>query len=827
MIIAYFFALTVYIWRYILDLKVLHMENWVYILSLCFFSYSIIIDKKRDFPKRVLQFIGIFLVLLFYKNDFSIEFCKILFKELKEIILLTVFLFIYYHSFRTEPKNYKKDLKLFKEREKDLETLETFLKGDSNILGLEDDYGAGKSFLIEKLFEEIDKDKYEIINIRCLLLEKDFVYQYICKKINNILIKNNIFSGHVDRIKEVAVKSIENRYIAGISSLFSKVSNIDEIENFREAIFELDKKLLIVFDDIDRVNDTEIIDKIFSFADDFSKGNIKTILLYNLNNLKEINQKYNRNYIEKYIPLTITPTEISFKLLLEYGIKKYNNLKIEEFKFLEGYFSNTIPYNEISDIRKINERFRKTITYNFNITPRKMDIFLKEVKAYFDRFKDEIESNEIKKRTVISFCFLKHILYEEFYEKIDINSNFEDIYPIELYIEDIDKTISLTDYEIIHSLAYGKFQEEKGLNIIDRENKYIKICNKKIFLNNKDTYSSYLNKIEIDRDFSNITEIQNELKNKLSILKIKLKSESKINFMIYDVLNYPLYTNNLKQDIISEKKDSINKSIKKLRYLGKKEFKSAFKRYYDKLKNILEIIDLEEREKRFINLGEEYYFNGGEFETIFYLGEYPEEKIMIVLDVFNDEKSKERYLELLYFRGKNKIDDKYIRALCKTKINNIQIYDNFIDKIIEKNYKIELMYSLEVINKSLNNIISRVYLFTFEEFGRFDNAKNYEIFSMEIIGIKNNQKELITDDMNEIIEKHIEFLKVLINLEENKNSLKEESCISLDINPYTPLDKYQNMTLEQIKKTLEENFKNGTITLQDIGYSFRLSRNKK
>ena len=265
----------------------------------------------------------------------------------------------------------------------------------------------------------LDGSKFEVIKIRCLLLDKEDIYPYIIKQLNRVLIKNLIFTGHFEKLKNSFIKSIDSKYLGGFFNLFIRETNIDDIENFKQAIFRLNKKIILIFEDFDRNSNCEKIEKLFSFIDDFSENNIKSLVLYSSNNLKNINEKYNRNYIEKYIPLTRTLTQLSFRKILEQEIK---GLDKENFHFLISIFArdeNIILRDYDRNIKELKflSDFQKLTSLNMishiNWTPRNIKNFVDEVRGYFDK------GLKIEKRIIIAFTFLKNLFYEEFYEKID------------------------------------------------------------------------------------------------------------------------------------------------------------------------------------------------------------------------------------------------------------------------------------------------------------------------------------------------------------------------------------------------------------------------
>lgn len=135
-----------------------------------------------------------------------------------------------------------------------------------------------------------------------------------------------------------------------LAIFFSYNSVTDDIDNLKATIRRLNKNIVIVFDDIDRTNDVEKIEKILSFISDFSNKNIKSIVLFSSDNLKKLDERFDRDYLEKYIPLIREITKIPFIKLLKEEIKNREeeelnkiDLNEEDFKFL--YIFKETDYN--------------------------------------------------------------------------------------------------------------------------------------------------------------------------------------------------------------------------------------------------------------------------------------------------------------------------------------------------------------------------------------------------------------------------------------------------------------------------------------------------
>ncbi|WP_336038453.1 P-loop NTPase fold protein [Fusobacterium polymorphum] len=241
----------------------------------------------------------------------------------------------------------------YSERENDVDYIVDFIQNDKNknisTLGVDSNYGTGKTFIVEKVLEKLSTNKYEIIKIRCLLLEKEEVYYYIIEEIKKVLAKNLIFISNLKKFHKSVLKIFDSKFLGGISDFFSYNSVTDDIDNLKATIRKLNKNIVIVFDDIDRTNDVEKIEKILSFISDFSNGNIKSIVLFSSDNLKKLDERFDRDYLEKYIPLIREITKIPFIKLLKEEIKNREeelnkiDLNEEDFKFL--YIFKETDYN--------------------------------------------------------------------------------------------------------------------------------------------------------------------------------------------------------------------------------------------------------------------------------------------------------------------------------------------------------------------------------------------------------------------------------------------------------------------------------------------------
>ena len=678
-------------------------------------------------------------------------------------------------------------------------------------MGIDENFGEGKTFVVNKALEMLEYNKFEVIKIRCLLLEKEEIYPYIIKQLNRVLIKNLIFTGHFEKLKNSFIKSVDGKYLGGFFNLFIRETNIDDIENFKQAIFRLNKKIILIFEDFDRNSSCEKIEKLFSFIDDFSENNIKSLVLYSSDNLKNINKKYNRNYIEKYIPLTRSLTQLSFRRILEQEI---TGLDKEDFHFLISIFEgdeNIILRDYDRNIKELKflSDFQNLTSLNMvshiNWTPRNIKNFVDEVRMYLDK------GLKIEKRIIIAFTFLKNLFYEEFYEKIDESFSFEKTFPVYLKLVKNNIDITLEDLDILNRLIL-----KKNSILSNQKIEFLDIGENRIFFSGrlKDDsrhINSYLKKLNLPiLKICNIEGIREGLNN---IEKILLEDRKKIvddnyninNMLIYSLFNYSLLSRNDKNKVIENNEKIVN-AIIKLKSLGKTEYLSSYKRYYEKLIICLKNEDKKEQLDSYNKLIDEYYYNDGSFKGVFYFGETFEEKSMLILDVFDDEENKEKFLELIYHRDSNKITDSYLTAFLKVKIQNIKIADFILNNFLKNNFELKYRDTLNLIRKNINKIIIReecpYSLDTLDNVDFYEQYISYlkailkkESFHNLRITIVNNSKVIRGS-----IEKVIEFLNILRNLEKDTNIEKKED-LEFSIKSFLPkeLEKIKNLTNEEEK----------------------------
>ena len=374
-------------------------------VSVCFavfISGLILFDIKKN--NRV--FICFFSVLLLNLGIFLVkkylEGYRICFDVIDYIyigyfsLLILIFIFALLLGKR---KNQSKTENFFSEREDDCKLLLEYLRKHP-IVGLQSLWGDGKTFLCNYLKSK-NTDFY-YISISLMTLQIDTVEKILVNELNSLFKQKRIFSLASSKANNYREKNIPH----GLGEFLTKNESYTELyESIIDGVNKLDKPVVVSFEDIDRINEQNIIFKLFSIVELLSsKTNMfKVCYQYDVDKLIEI-LKIDSKYLEKYIPFHINLTPINFertlKVLLESGKteKLYKNILLEDISFI--YQRQYLDF----DLRKlINIESEFAITYYFTI--RSVVFFLDELDQLL-----ELQEYKNNKKILITFLSIKHFL---------------------------------------------------------------------------------------------------------------------------------------------------------------------------------------------------------------------------------------------------------------------------------------------------------------------------------------------------------------------------------------------------------------------------------
>lgn len=219
-----------------------------------------------------------------------------------------VFLLRYDRSEMGQKENVKENL--FRERTYDLERLCSFIQAVP-IVGMDAPWGDGKSFLVNMIYQdETMKKRFTFIQIDLLTCDLNEIESILLGEIERVLQNNGIYSFHGRKtgklFKDFSLSNVFYNVLQeegeGVSSTFI---------GFEKDVRRLDKDILIVFEDIDRIKDPDVVRKIFAIAEKLAGDKIHILYQYEFSNLP-----WNKAFLEKYIPYEVAVTELSFERII-------------------------------------------------------------------------------------------------------------------------------------------------------------------------------------------------------------------------------------------------------------------------------------------------------------------------------------------------------------------------------------------------------------------------------------------------------------------------------------------------------------------------------
>lgn len=225
--------------------------------------------------------------------------------------------------------NNKKDIvkspKILAKRESDLNQLEYYINS-FQIVGLNGDWGTGKTFLVNQLKKRLSKS-YEFIEIDLLTCNLNEMQLTLINSFEELLYSRRILPKYANKLKrDISSASFLSKIQSLVNLAFtSSDSKAETLKGFMEETQRLDKKVLIIYEDIDRIENKEVIREIFAISEKIASENIRIIYQYSEELL--IKQGFEHNYLEKYIPFKMNLTYLHFIEIIDFELKdKYRDI---------------------------------------------------------------------------------------------------------------------------------------------------------------------------------------------------------------------------------------------------------------------------------------------------------------------------------------------------------------------------------------------------------------------------------------------------------------------------------------------------------------------
>lgn len=573
------------------------------IMAIAILVYSIIFIRLKELYKKIkivspLIFTAGVIFYFFYKLKIIEYKANIDLNKIREMIKgnysYYIFLFLIYSIpllliiilkiFREQrSESYKKNF--FERRERDLKYISGILE-EENIIGIEGEWGSGKSFFIEKLIGE-RKVSNRVVKVNLLSLESKEIIPLVLKQLSMILKENGIYYSNSDGIIRFITDNISlKKSFWNIFDCFKNKTLNEEIIEYKANIEDLGKEIIIVFEDFDRIYDKEKILKVLNFGVEFSGKKLKVIYSYDPKELENVDKIFSREYIEKFIPYTKKLTALRFYELFNETISEYKkkNKKIEisKYKFINDIISgrpnkNMTGYNNFIEHFIFEGKFEDEIEI---LTMRKIETFIKESQytlEFIENYNIKIDS-----KIVISFYFIKNLFPKEYDKFKNKFFKIEDNYEINFETNDKKQKVGLNEVNSLLKWRWLYLENnsnnliKNNVNLIKKEQmKILKIINEKLSLEE-------LNSPQFDMEIKKFLKNSNINKKIISSILVRILFN---DYLIFNKIN-PDFAENL---------ESINIGIRFLYELGNERIITENKVLFYKLLEIFKIEEISER----------------------------------------------------------------------------------------------------------------------------------------------------------------------------------------------------------------------------------------
>lgn len=328
---------------------------------------------------------------------------------------------------------------LYEEHKYDFKRMKDLLiQDDIHILGVNSPWGNGKTHVVDCLCQEITGEYY-VIKIEALTYRYNEFDRVLIDKLDELLRENGIFSFYTLAFKQTLGNSFWGRFIYhyfyGI-----QFGNASIFVGLKAELAKLPKKVLIVFEDLERIGNEEAVKRLLSIVERLAGNQIKIVYEYDRMQLQK-SVSLNREYLEKYIPTEMNLTDISYCSLVSavWNTKHLDENPAVHRKLLRGSDGLMGGKNLKEIILGFADRqydsFGNRFEYgkiNFGrnrLTVRRVECFLDDIIGWM-RNHSEGELDGQTARVVVAFSFIKHF-EDESYEKLVPWKSLDDLFPFQ------------------------------------------------------------------------------------------------------------------------------------------------------------------------------------------------------------------------------------------------------------------------------------------------------------------------------------------------------------------------------------------------------------
>ncbi|QRA41912.1 P-loop NTPase fold protein [Chryseobacterium cucumeris] len=361
-----------------------NITTYFFLSIIIFYTYERYFNEHYDFlnfkiHNSLFYFDIIFPIVILYLGNYLKFFAEEFFSIKKNIL------------YEDSPIKDEKDNELGPGFSKTVKKIETIVNENNFVtsytIGINSEWGGGKSTvlaMLKKRFE--DNQNVAIIDFNPWMGfdEKVFVKDFF-NSLSEALTENNI-SSDISHYSEELINVTDNSLLKSIKAIFFREKSLENhFNNINEKIKLLNKKLIIVVDDIDRLDKEEVFQLLKLIRNTANFSNTFFIVAYDreyiISSISGVNEYLAVNYLDKIINTELTLPYYDRNILKEIFKNKLIEKIGEEYRIRVTYaldmgmgYSQTFDNNEnilndftiwISNIRQIKKMIN-SIYINFN-----------------------------------------------------------------------------------------------------------------------------------------------------------------------------------------------------------------------------------------------------------------------------------------------------------------------------------------------------------------------------------------------------------------------------------------------------------------------------
>lgn len=296
-----------------------------------------------------------------------------------------------------------RDQELLPKREKDLKEIEQRVE-NFPIVGIDAEWGMGKSILTEKLLVNLSQKNWNIIQIDALRFSTENLSRVMLSELQALLWKKNKI---VINVYGVLGEVRFPWYLEGIARFFGlSDSPTIRLEKLAGELNTIKETTIINYEDIDRITDTNTLKQLLSVNELLVRKvrKLKIIYQYSDNRLRQLGLE--QEYLEKYIPQTISLSKLGFLEVVGQVLSKKSEMKFSFNKELEkmvGEYTIGSAMDGVLAGMEISLPKMYPPIYPY----RKVEAFIDEV---YSVMRDNRDYKGKKCKIALKVLFLKHFI---------------------------------------------------------------------------------------------------------------------------------------------------------------------------------------------------------------------------------------------------------------------------------------------------------------------------------------------------------------------------------------------------------------------------------